>query len=142
MYQGASNLSLDVKWRMMIPTRHRDALQLQCEGRLTLTKHPDGCLLIYPRPVWEAKREKIAQWPTSARSWQRIFLGGAMDVDMDSAGRVLVSPELRDAAHLTKEVTLMGMGSHFELWDKATYSSREAEVRAEGMPAGLDNLSF
>ena len=142
MFQGTSNLSLDVKGRMIIPARHRDALQLQCEGRLTFTKHPDGCLLMYPRPVWEAKREQIAQWPMSAKSWQRIFLGSAMDVDMDGAGRVLVSPELRDAAHLAKEVTLMGMGPHFELWDKAAYSGHEADALAKGIPVALENLSF
>ena len=51
MFQGAANLSLDAKGRMTIPTRHRDALHMQCEGRLTLTKSPDGCLLLFPRPV-------------------------------------------------------------------------------------------
>ena len=97
MFQGAANLSLDAKGRMTIPARHRDALQMQCEGRLTLTKHPHGCLLLFPRPVWEAHREEIAKWPLSAKGWQRIFLGSAMDVEMDGAGRVLISPELRNA---------------------------------------------
>jgi DNA-binding transcriptional regulator/RsmH inhibitor MraZ len=46
---------------MSIPTRHRDALLQQEQGRLTLTRHPDGCLLVYPRSVWEEKREQIAR---------------------------------------------------------------------------------
>ena len=45
MFQGASAINLDAKGRMSIPAKHRDALAIQCEGRLTLTKHPDGCLL-------------------------------------------------------------------------------------------------
>lgn len=142
MFQGSSNLSLDAKGRMTVPSRHRDALQLQCEGRLTLTKHPHGCLLLFPRPVWEQHREKIAAWPMQAKAWQRIFLGNAVDVDMDAAGRLLVTPELREAAHLTRDVTLMGMGSHFEVWDAATLAKQEAEAIAQGMPASLENFSF
>ena len=51
---------------MSIPAKHRDALAVQCEGRLTLTKHPHGCLLFFPRPVWESHREQIAAWPMAA----------------------------------------------------------------------------
>ena len=68
MFQGRSALTLDAKGRMSVPTRHRDALTLQCEGRLTLTRHPDGCLLLYPRPVWEQHREQIANSPLSPHS--------------------------------------------------------------------------
>ena len=142
MFQGAANLSLDAKGRMTIPTRHRDALQLQCEGRLTLTKHPHGCLLLLPRPVWEAKREEIAAWPLPAKGWQRIFLGSAMDVEMDGAGRVLISPELRDAAKLAKDITMMGMGSHFEIWDAAKLAESEAQAVSNGMPDVLNSFSF
>jgi len=142
MFQGSSNLSLDVKGRMTVPSRHRDALQLQCEGRLTLTKHPHGCLLLFPRPVWEQHREKIAAWPMQAKAWQRIFLGNAVDVDMDASGRLLITPELREAAQLAKEVTLMGMGSHFEIWDVAILAKQEAEAIAQGMPPSLENFSF
>lgn len=142
MFQGASNLSLDAKGRMTVPTRHRDALQLQCEGRLTLTKHPHGCLLLFPRPVWETHREQIVKWPLAAKSWQRIFLGSALDVDMDGAGRVLVSPELRHAAGLSRDVSLMGMGSHFELWDAAAHAQHEAAVMQSELPDALKDFSF
>jgi MraZ protein len=142
VFQGESALNLDAKGRMSIPARHRDALQVQCEGRVTLTKHPDGCLLFYPRPVWESRREDIAKWPMSARAWQRIFLGNACDVDMDSAGRILISPELRTAAGLTRDVRLIGMGSHFEIWDAAKLADSESAAIANGMPDVLNNFSF
>lgn len=142
MFQGASAINLDAKGRMSIPSRHRDALQVQCEGRLTLTKHPHGCLLLFPRPVWEQHREQIAKWPMSARAWQRIFLGNACDVECDSAGRILISPELRAAAGLAKDVTLLGMGSHFELWDSAKLAEDEADAVAGGMPEVLSDFSF
>ncbi len=142
MYQGASALSMDAKGRMSIPARHRDALTLQSEGRVTLTKHPHGCLLLFPRPVWEQHREQIAHWPMSARAWQRIFLGSACDVDMDSAGRILISPELRTAVALSRDVMLLGMGSHFEIWDAAKLEESEAQAIAGGLPDVLNDFSF
>ena len=142
MFQGASAINLDAKGRMSIPAKHRDALAVQCEGRLTLTRHPHGCLLFLPRPVWETHRDQIAAWPMSARAWQRIFLGNACDVEMDSAGRILISPELRSAVGLTRDVMLLGMGSHFEIWDAAKLAADEQEAVAGGMPDVLSNFSF
>jgi len=142
VFQGASQLSLDAKGRMSVPARHRDALQVQCEGRMTLTRHPHGCLLLFPRPAWETHRAQIAAWPMSARAWQRIFLGNAMDVDLDGSGRLLIAPELRSAAQFDKEVMLLGMGSHFEIWDVATLERQEADAVAQGMPDVLSNFSF
>ncbi|MEA5098423.1 MAG: division/cell wall cluster transcriptional repressor MraZ [Burkholderiaceae bacterium] len=142
MYQGASAITLDAKGRMSVPARHRDALTLQCEGRVTLTRHPHGCLLLFPRPIWETHRQQIAAWPMSARAWQRIFLGSASDIEIDSAGRILVAPELRVAAGLTREVMMLGMGSHFEIWDAVRLAEDEAQAIASGMPEALRDLSF
>ena len=125
-----------------MPTRHRDALMAMAQGQVTLTKHPHGCLMLFPRTEWLQFRERIAQLPMSAQWWKRIFLGNAMDVDMDATGRVLVSPELREAVGLTKEVVLLGMGNHFELWDKATYEAHEAKAMQEEMPAAFQDFAF
>ncbi|RZI82274.1 MAG: transcriptional regulator MraZ [Rubrivivax sp.] len=142
VFQGASALALDAKGRMAVPARHRDVLQALCEGQLTITKHPDGCLMVFPRPAWETFRDKVAALPMSASGWKRIFLGNAMDVDIDGASRVLVSPELRAAAGLSKDVMLLGMGSHFELWDAQRYAAHEAEVMAQAMPEALQDFTF
>jgi MraZ protein len=127
---------------MSVPSKHRDALTVQCAGRLTVTKHPHGCLLLFPRPTWESHREQIAAWPMSARAWQRIFLGNASDVELDSAGRILIAPELRTAVGLSREVMLLGMGSHFEIWDAAKLAESESQAVAAGMPEVLSNFSF
>ena len=142
MFQGASSLSLDAKGRLSVPTRHRDVLAATASGQLTITKHPHGCLMVFPRPEWEKFRERLAQLPMSAQWWKRIFLGNAMDVDMDATGRVLISPELRAAAALTKEAVLLGMGNHFELWDKATYDEQEAQAMQGEMPDAFKDFSF
>ena len=142
MFQGASSLSLDAKGRLSVPTRHRDVLSAMAQGQLTITKHPHGCLMVFPRPEWEKFRERIAQLPMSAQWWKRIFLGNAMDVEMDGTGRVLISPELRAAAGLSKEAVLLGMGNHFELWDAAAYAAQEAEAMQGDMPDVFKDFSF
>jgi MraZ protein len=134
VFQGASAINLDAKGRMSIPAKHRDALSIQCEGRLTLTRHPDGCVMLFPRPVWEQHRQQISNWPMQARAWQRIFLGYATDVEMDTAGRILIAPELRAAVGLDKEVMMMGMGSHFEIWDAAKMAEKEQQALEAGTP--------
>ena len=142
MFQGASSLSLDAKGRLSVPTRHRDVLSATAAGQLTITRHPHGCLMLFPRSEWEKFRERVAALPMTAHWWKRIFLGNAMDVDMDSTGRVLISPELRDATQITKETVLLGMGSHFELWDKSTYEAQEALAMQGDMPDVLREFSI
>jgi len=73
---------------------------------------------------------------------QRLLLGNAQDVDMDAAGRVLVAPELRAAAGLGRDVMLMGMGTHFELWDAAALARSEEAALAQGMPDVIGDFSF
>ncbi len=125
-----------------MPTRHRDVLAAVASGQLTITRHPHGCLMVFPRPAWEQFRQRIAELPMAAQWWKRILLGNAMDVEIDGTGRVLVSPELRAAAKLDKETVLLGMGNHFELWDKATYEAQEAQAMQGEMPDVFKDFSF
>jgi MraZ protein len=142
VFQGASSLSLDAKGRLSVPTRHREVLSATAAGQLTITRHPHGCLMLFPRTEWEKFRERVAALPMTAQWWKRIFLGNAMDVEMDNTGRLLVSPELRAAAHISKEAVLLGMGTHFELWDKATYDAQEAEAMQGEMPDVFRDFSI
>ncbi len=127
---------------MSVPAKHRDALLLQGDGRVTLTKHPDGCLLVFPQPEWEAFRSRVAQLPMDAHWWRRIFLGNAAEIELDGSGRILISPELRAAANIEREIILLGMGSHLELWDALTYTSKEQAAIAQGMPEALKQFTF
>jgi MraZ protein len=142
VFQGASFVALDTKGRLSVPTRHRDVLSATSASQLTMTKHPHGCIMIFPRSEWEKFRERIASLPMQAQWWKRIFLGNAMDVDMDATGRVLVSPELRSAAGISKDTVLLGMGNYFELWDAQTYAAQEAEQMKGDMPDVFRDFSF
>jgi len=142
MFTGRSALSLDAKGRLSVPTRHRDALVEQCDGRLTITRHPHGCLLLFPRPAWEVVRERIAAGGMDSVDWRRFFLGNATDLELDTTGRILVPPELRQVAGLDRSVVLMGVGAHFELWDQGRLEARESLVAASPLPATLAGLAI
>jgi MraZ protein len=135
-------MSLDAKGRITVPSRHRDLLQALANGQLTLTKHPEGCLMVFPRPVWDDFRQRLAALPMSASGWKRIFLGSAVDVEIDSGSRILVSPELRADAGLGKDVLLLGMGNYLELWDAPRYKAKEAAVLEQPMPEALQDFTF
>jgi len=142
MFQGASAINLDVKGRMSVPARHRDALKTESLGTVTLTKHPDGCLLLFPKIEWEEFRLKISKLPMEAHWWRRIFLGNASEVEMDGSGRILISPELRAASSIERDIILLGMGSHLEIWDASTYASKEQFAISQGMPEALRQFTF
>ncbi len=125
-----------------MPTRHRDVLHATAAGQLTLTKHPHGCLMLFPRTEWEKFRDRIAALPMSAQWWKRIFLGNAMDVEMDGTGRILISPELRTAAGISRDTMFLGMGNHFELWDRLSYETHEAQAMRGDMPDVFKDFSF
>jgi MraZ protein len=142
VFQGPAALTLDGKGRIAMPARHRELLAAMGVNQLTVTKHPEGSLLIFPRPAWEIFRDRVAGLPMEASGWKRVFLGNAMDVDIDASSRVLIAPELRASAGLVRDVMLLGMGSHFELWDAERHAAHEAAVMRSAMPESLKNFSF
>lgn len=142
VFQGASALALDAKGRLTIPSRHREVLTATAAGQLTLTRHPEGFLLLFPRPEWEGFRERVMALPADAQAWKRVFIGSAMDVEIDGQSRIPVSPELRDAAGMTKDVMLLGLGTYFELWDRARHDAFDAKVAEGPMPESIKSFTF
>lgn len=148
VFQGATELNLDAKGRLTIPTEHRDVLSVQAEGRLVITAHPHRCLLVYPRPAWEPIRAQIMSYSSLDRQTsmvQRLLVGFAKDVEMDATGRVLVSPELRRYASLEKQVMLVGQGTHFELWPLEAWERQVEQIIAQGdslLPPGMEKFSL
>ena len=144
MFEGASSLSVDAKGRIAIPTKYRAALVEAAQGKLHITRHfQEDCLLLFPESEWVQFRTRVAQWPASAAWQKRIVLGNAVALDMDGAtGRILLSPELREAAMMGREALLLGNGSHFELCDKALYAAKEAQARQQPLPDALQDFVF
>jgi MraZ protein len=148
MFQGATQLNLDSKGRLAIPTRYRDVLLEHCAGQLVLTADADGCLLVYPQPEWLPIREKLMRLSDSnqkSRALKRLLVGHAEDVAMDDAGRVLVSPTLRTFAVLDKHVMLVGQGNKFELWDEARWQALNEKMTGfsgDDLPPELEGFTL
>jgi len=123
-----------------VPARHRDVLMATVNGQMVVAKNPDGCLSLFPLPVWEQFESSVLALPIEYDAWRRVYVGSATEVEIDSASRVLIPPELRAWACLERDVKFMGVGSHFELWDSARHEAREAEALAKGRPEALRNL--
>lgn len=137
VFQGPAALTLDDKGRIAFPARHRALLEPLCANQLTITRHPNGSLLVFPRPNWELFRAKLNALPMGVSSWKGFFIGYAMDAEIDKSGRMLIAPELRTAVGLTRDVMLRGIGDHFDLWDVARLADHEAKVMASDMPEAL-----
>jgi MraZ protein len=145
VFLGASSLSLDAKGRLSVPARHHEALMTICKGQVTITQHYEGCLFVFPQPAWEAFSAKIAALSMSSLRLKRMYLSNAMTVELDGTGRILISPELREAAGISKDTTLRGMGNYFELWDKAAYEAYDARQKKsmqESPPAELNDIAL
>lgn len=150
MFRGATKLNLDDKGRMVVPTRHREWLREHSEGRVVVTVDRDQCLLIYPIPEWERIEKQLMALPTlhpQSRRLQRLMVGHATDLQLDGHGRLLLPPELREFAGLTRQAMLVGQGSRFELWDEARWLERrdfwlKSEESTGDLPAQLESLSL
>lgn len=138
MFRGIHALNLDSKGRVAVPTRCRDALVKNCAGRLVITIDvEETCLLVYPACEWEAIEQKIVSLPTfdkAVRRIQRLLIGYASDETMDTQGRILIPPLLRDHGKLKKRVVLVGQGKKFELWDEEIWQNARNHWLQEEMP--------
>jgi MraZ protein len=150
VFRGVTNVTLDAKGRLAIPTRYRPRLNEQGGGKLVVTVDAGHILLLYPFPEWTLVEQKLNALPTTnprARQLQRLLVGHATEVEMDGAGRVLLPPALREFAALDKQVALIGQGNKFELWDGARFEeTREKWLKTDGedspLIAELESLSY
>src|SRR6185503_19389102 len=150
MLRGATKVTLDDKGRMVLPTRYREQISAQSQGKLVVTVDREQCLLIYPLPEWEQTERKLMSLPSlhpQSRKLQRLMVGQATDVELDGVGRVLIPPELREFAGLGQSGMLIGQGNRFELWDETRWNGRRemwlaADDNTTDLPSELDSLSL
>jgi MraZ protein len=148
MFRGVATLNLDSKGRLAVPSRYRDALQNQAEGRMIVTADPSQCLLLFPLPEWEPIEKKLnslSSFNPQTRSLQRLLVGNAHDLELDASGRILLPAMLRDFAGLEKTVVLVGQGVKFELWSEARWQAQMEQAlvfRNGDMPPELEGFSL
>ncbi len=142
---------MDSKGRIGLPTRYHDRVLANAEGKFVITVDiRESCLVLYPLPEWEVVEAGLNKLPTSQSAFaqlKRRLIGHATEVNLDSAGRLLISPELRDFAKLEKNVVLAGQGKKCEIWDKSAWNAMQAEViaadfSAPELAAAIDQLAL
>lgn len=151
MFRGENKITLDPKGRLAVPTRYRESITSDAAGQLVVTiDHRDRCLLIYMQHDWDDIQHKLTKLPAlnpMARDLQRLMIGHATDIELDSHGRVLIPPNLREYAGLNRDVVLSGQGTRFELWDEVLWvAQREAALQAyrgnQALPPELNSISL
>lgn len=142
---------MDAKGRIGIPTRYHERVLAENEGKFVLTVDiREKCLVLYPLPEWEVLEARFNELPSSSPALamlKRRIIGYATDVGMDSAGRLLISPELRSFAGLEKSVVLTGQGKKCEIWSKAAWDDMQAQAMAADFSAAelataIDSLAL
>ncbi|MBT0726183.1 division/cell wall cluster transcriptional repressor MraZ [Rosenbergiella australiborealis] len=142
MFRGANSVNLDSKGRITIPMRYREQLHTLSAGNVvcTIDIH-QPCLLLYPLPEWERIERKLANLSSmnpAERRIQRLLLGHAIEGQLDSAGRVLLTAPLRTHATLNKQIMLVGQYNKFEIWDEhAWYHQVKQDIEAEQHAQGV-----
>lgn len=152
MFRGINAITIDGKGRLAMPTRYRDALAAPSNSSLVVTiDTEETCLLMYPAAEWQIIEDKLQSLPSfnvAARRIQRLLIGHATDVELDTNGRVLIPPILRDYAKLEKHVVMIGQGNKFEVWDDTLWQQRRERWLAEeasqldGLPDEMKTFSL
>jgi MraZ protein len=131
MFIGEYHHTLDEKGRMSVPVKFRASL---AEGAV-VTRGLDRSLFLYPKSEWQTLAEKLASLPfgqADTRAFARLMLAGAMEVEVDKSGRVLLPEYLREYAALDKSVVVAGLYNRLEIWDEATWKEYSAKTESEG----------
>jgi MraZ protein len=130
MFRGATKITIDDKGRVVVPVRYRGLLSAGGEGRVIVTVDRDECLLIYAAPEWERIEQQLHSLPSlhpQVRRLQRLMIGHAEEMLLDSHGRLALTPELREFAGLTRAAWMVGQGKRLELWDEARWNIQREE---------------
>lgn len=120
MFIGEYHHNIDPKGRLAIPVKFRNELATGA----VVTKGLDDCLFLYTKEEWEKLAEKLAQLPISksnTRAFSRLMLAGAMDVEIDKQGRIMLPEYLRKYGNLKKQVVVAGLYNRLEIWDEARW---------------------
>jgi len=129
MFIGEFKHSIDDKSRLAIPVKFRGDLRVGA----VVTRGLDNCLFLYTKSEWQKLAEKFANLPlaqANTRAFARLMLAGAYDVELDKQGRILIPENLKQFAHLTKNVVVAGLYNRLELWDEANWEAYKLQTEA------------
>ncbi|MBR1523704.1 MAG: division/cell wall cluster transcriptional repressor MraZ [Lachnospiraceae bacterium] len=141
MFIGEYNHTIDAKGRLIVPAKYRDNLG----EHFYVMKGYDDCLFVYGEEDFKALGDQIRALPLSnkaSRAMSRFFLGSAQESEFDKQGRILVSAPLREHAGLEKDVVLVGVGNHIEIWSKDRYDAAEDSIDVDEVALKLEEMGL
>lgn len=120
MFIGEFHHAVDDKGRLAVPVKFRDEI-----GRtVVVTRGLDRCLFLYTQPEWARLADRLSKLPVAkanTRAFARLMLAGAMELEVDKQGRVILPDYLRKYAGLRKKVVIAGLLNRLELWDSTAW---------------------
>lgn len=141
MFTGEYTYSIDDKKRLAVPAKFRQLLG----KKAIITRGLDQCLFLYPAKEWLKLAQKISKLPLAqadARSFARLMLGGAMEVNFDNLGRILIPDYLKNYASLKKRVIFVGLFDRIEIWDEKEFQNykKKTELAAGDIAERIKEL--
>lgn len=131
LFQGHSIISLDVKSRFILPAKFRKNIPIECNNQLILTRGIDECIKLYPKNIWDEKvmhgLMQLNSMQSNARKFVREILYYVNEVEVDSQGRILISPQLMKFAGFDKEIEIIGTIESIEIWNPKTKEKLDNE---------------
>lgn len=142
MLMGTFNHSLDEKNRLIIPAAFRKSLGQE----FVMTKNPDHCLALYSHDEWKRLTEKLDSLPKissePARRLRRFYFGNSIALETDKQGRILVPEDLRTYAGLSKDLTLVGVDDHVEIWDAKAWEDYNGSIDISDITYDLNGINL
>ena len=140
MFVGQYTHNIDTKGRLAVPVKFRVELR-----KAVVTKGLDNCLFLYPKKEWEEIAKKLAGLPISksrARAFSRLMLAGAMEVEVDSQGRIVIPEYLRKFAGLKRRTIVAGLYNRLEVWDEDNWNKYRiaTEKDSNDIAEALDDI--
>ncbi len=142
---------MDAKGRVALPTRYREIVRDRCNGHLVITiDTEERCLLVYPLGEWEEIERSVgalSSFDKANRRVQRLLIGHATDVELDSSDRILIPPPLRQYAEIDKKIVLIGQGKKLEVWSERLWEEKrdawlQEDSSGAALPADLLTISL
>ena len=133
MFRGSSFHTIDSKGRIIIPARFRDVIKANGAYGVMLSRM-DGGLMAYTFDEWrkiESRILSLAEKSDSMRRFRRVFIGGSSECACDKQDRILVPPNLREYAGFEKEIVMVGVLDHFEIWSKENWQKENMDLEKD-----------
>jgi MraZ protein len=130
MFIGEYKHSIDEKGRLAIPKKFREELSTGA----VVTRGLDTSLFLFPKEEWDKLAQKLASLPlgqSNSRAFARLMLAGAMDVEVDKQGRIVLPEYLRGYAGINKNVVIAGLYTRLEIWDEEKWEAYTKQVEGD-----------